>query len=131
MQAFDNSELEAYRAEAREKWGETEAYSQHEEKTATYTKETWSALSAEMDRILEAFAACLQAGNAPASPEAQQLVKALQSHITENYYQCTPEILAGLGQMYVADERFKKNIDKHAEGTAAFVCEAIQIYCKN
>jgi hypothetical protein len=36
----------------------------------------------------------------------------------------------GLGQMYVADERFKNNIDKHASGTAAFICEAIEVYCK-
>ena len=60
---------------------------------------------------------------------AQSLVKLLQNHITENYYLCTNEILACLGQMYVADERFKHNIDKHGEGTAAFICEAIKIYC--
>ena len=131
MTAFDNSEFEMRKAEAREKWGKTEAYRQHEEKTATYTKGDWSALSLQMDGILEAFAVCLQADNAPDSTEAQGLVRALQSHITENYYQCTPEILAGLGQMYVADERFRQNIDKHAEGNAAFICEAIQIYCKN
>jgi hypothetical protein len=57
-------------------------------------------------------------------------VKKLQSHITENYYTCTIEILSGLGQMYVADERFKNNIDKHADGTAAFISEAIAIYSK-
>ena len=50
-------------------------------------------------------------------------------YITENYYCCTKEILAGLGQMYVADERFKNNIDKHADGTAAFISEAIAVYC--
>ena len=66
----------------------------------------------------------------PDSEEVQNLVKMLQSHITENYYLCTNEILAGLGQMYVADERFKNNIDKHADGTAAFICEAIEVYCR-
>ena len=55
---------------------------------------------------------------------------ALQNHITENYYHCTREILFGLGQMYVADERFKNNIDKHADGTAAFIRDAITAYCK-
>ena len=73
---------------------------------------------------------CLKSGATPDSAEAQNLVKMLQSHISENYYLCTNEILAGLGQMYVADERFKNNIDKHADGTAAFICEAIGIYCK-
>jgi hypothetical protein len=53
----------------------------------------------------------------------------LQNHISENYYLCTNEILAGLGQMYVADERFKNNIDKRADGTAEFICEAIAAYC--
>ena len=57
----------------------------------------------------------------------QNLVKLLQDHITENYYNCTDEILAGLGQMYVADVRFKNNIDKHGDGTAEFIREAIQI----
>jgi metal-responsive CopG/Arc/MetJ family transcriptional regulator len=76
------------------------------------------------------FAMCMKRGETPNSMEAQDLVKRLQSHITENYYNCTNEILAGLGQMYVADERFKSNIDKHADGTAAFICDAIKIYCR-
>ncbi len=66
----------------------------------------------------------------PDSEEVQKLVKMLQSQITENYYLCTNEILAGLGQMYVADERFKNNIDKHADGTASFICEAITVYSR-
>ena len=69
-------------------------------------------------------------GEEPDSAEAQNLVKLLKSHITENYYLCTNEILAGLGQMYVADERFRNNIDKNADGTAAFICEAIEVYCR-
>ena len=62
------------------------------------------------------------------SAEAQALVAKLQAHITENYYTCTDELLAGLGRMYVADERFKKNIDKYGKGTAEFVAEAIAVY---
>ena len=58
----------------------------------------------------------------------QSLVQKLQNHITENYYTCTKGILSGLGQMYVADERFKSNIDKHADGTAEFISEAIAVY---
>jgi hypothetical protein len=64
------------------------------------------------------------------SAEAQALVTKLQAHITANYYTCTDEILAGLGKMYVADERFKKNIDKHCEGTAEFAADAIVVYCQ-
>ena len=59
------------------------------------------------------------------------LVAKLQIHITANYYTCTDEILAGLGQMYVVDERFKKNIDKYGEGTTEFATEGIRIYVEN
>jgi hypothetical protein len=58
-------------------------------------------------------------------------VKKLQDHITGNYYLCTNEILAGLGQMYVGDERFKANIDKNGDGTAEFVSQAIENHIKS
>lgn len=130
MSVFDNSEFEKYKAEAHEKWGETDAYKQHTEKTKDYSKQKWNNLADGMDRIMEEFAVCVRNKETPDSAEAQKLVKTLQNHITENYYNCTNEILAGLGQMYVADERFKNNIDKHAEGTAEFICEAIEAYCR-
>lgn len=130
MKAFDNSEFEKYQAEAKEKWGNTDAYKEHAEKTKNYSKDKWNNMAEEMNAIFAEFATCMKNGNAPDSEEAQNLVKMLQSHITENYYHCTNEILAGLGLMYVGDERFKNNIDKHAEGTAEFASEAIKVYCK-
>ena len=130
MKAFDNSEFEKHKAEAKEKWGKTDAYKEHAERTKNYSKQKWNDLADEMDHIMAEFARCMRKDESPASAEAQNLVKMLQTHITGNYYVCTNEILAGLGQMYVADERFKNNIDKHADGTAAFICEAIQIYCR-
>ena len=129
MKAFDNSEFEKHKAEAKEKWGKTDAYKEHEEKTRGYSKEKWNDLAQGMDAIMGEFAAAMKNGAKPDSDAAQVLVKKLQSHITENFYHCTNQILAGLGQMYVADERFKNNIDKHADGTAAFICEAIGVYC--
>ena len=83
-----------------------------------------------MMAIFAEFAACKESGASADSSEAQALVAKLQVHITENYYTCTDEILAGLGKMYVADERFKKNIDKYGEGTAEFASEAIEVYCR-
>lgn len=130
MTAFDNSEFENYKQEAKEKWGETTAYKEHAQKTKDYSKDKWNNLAGEMDGIFKEFAVCMNNGETPDSDEAQSLVKKLQSHITENYYHCTNEILAGLGQMYVADERFRNNIDKHALGTAEFVSRAIEVYCK-
>jgi len=134
MNAFDNKEYEAacteYKKEVKERWGKTEAYREHETKTAGYTKDTWNAVHAGLDAIFASFAACMKAGDDPTSENAHSLVKELQSYITEHYYTCTKEILAGLGQMYTADERFRKNIDSHAEGTAAFVSEAIAWHSK-
>ena len=130
MDAFDNSEFEKYKAEAQEKWGKTDAYKEHAEKTRNYSKQNWNDLAAGMDQIMAEFSLCMKNGEAPESVPAQELVKQLQSHITQNYYNCTNQILAGLGQMYVADERFRNNIDRHADGTAAFICQAIEIYCR-
>ena len=130
MSAFDNSEFEKHKAEAKEKWGKTDAYKEHTEKTKHYSKDKWNNLTEEMNDILAEFAACMKNGEEPDSTDAQTLVKMLQIHITENYYLCTNEILAGLGQMYVADERFRNNIDKHADGTTEFIREAIEAYCR-
>ena len=129
MTAFDNSEFEKYKAETQEKWGKTDAYKEHAQRTKNYSKQKWNDLAEGLDNIMAEFALCMRKGESPDSTEAQNLVKMLQNHITENYYHCTNEILAGLGQMYVADERFTNNIDKHADGTAAFICEAIVVYC--
>ena len=129
MKAFDNSEFEKYKAEAQEKWSNTDAYKEHAEKTKNYSKQKWNTLAEGMDHIMGEFAVCMKIGKMSDSEEAQSLVKMLKNHITENYYLCTNEILDGLGKMYVADERFKNNIDKHADGTAAFISEAIAVYC--
>ena len=130
MKAFDNSEFERYKSEAQERWGNTDAYKEHAQKTKNYGKDKWSSLVADMDIIFNEFALCMKNDDTADTEEAQRLVKKLQNHITENYYTCTNEILFGLGQMYVADERFKNNIDKHANGTAVYVSEAITCYCK-
>ncbi len=134
MKAFDNSEFEAqremYAKEAKKKWGSTAAYKESAEKTNGYTKEEWNRVSLGMDAIMAEFAECKNSGSAPSSREAQSLVKKWQNFITENCYTCTKEILSGLGEMYVADERFKANIDRHGEGTAEFMQAAIKEYCR-
>ena len=122
--------MKNYETEARERWGDTSAYREHEEKTKHYTKEKWAESNDGLMAIFAEFAARKQNGTEADSNEAQALVAELQAHITANYYTCTDEILAGLGKMYVADERFKKNIDKHGEGTAVFASAAIEVYCR-
>ena len=130
MKAFDGKEFEQHKSEVRERWGKTDAYKEHAERTRTYSKQKWNDLAEGMDSIMGEFGASMRNGEAPAASEVQSLVKKLQDHITDNYYHCTKEILAGLGRMYVADERFRSAIDNHGQGTAEFISEAIQIYCK-
>ena len=119
-----------YEKEALERWGDTSAYREHQGKTKNYTKEKWAEANDGMMAIFAEFAVCKQNGAEADSDEAQALVAKLQAHITENYYTCTDEILAGLGKMYIADERFKKNIDKYGEGTGEFASNAIEVYCR-
>ena len=119
-----------YETESRSRWGNTDAYREHEQKTKNYTKEKWAEANDGLMAIFGEFAACKESGASADSHDAQSLVAKLQAHITANYYTCTDEILAGLGKMYVADERFKKNIDKYGEGTAKFVSEAISLLFK-
>ena len=114
-----------YKTEARSRWSNTDAYREHEQKTKNYTKEKWAEANDGLMAIFAEFAACKDSGVSADSAEVQALVAKLQAHITANYYTCTDDILAGLGKMYVCDERFKKNIDKYGEGTAEFAAEAI------
>ena len=119
-----------YSKESLKRWGNTEAYREHEQKTKNYTKEKWAEANDGLMAIFAEFAVCKNSGESADSNEAQALVAKLQAHITENYYTCTDEILAGLGKMYIADERFKKNIDKYGEGTAEFASDSIEVYCR-
>lgn len=130
--AFNNTDYEQVRAqyaqEAKERWGDTAECRQSEAKTASMDRGDWQSADREAGAIFARFAACR--GQSPDSSEAQELVARWQAHITEHFYLCTNEILAGLGQMYTADERFRQNIDRHGEGTAQFMSDAIAAYCK-
>ena len=130
VNAFDNTDFENYKEEVKEKWGQTDAYNEYTEKTKGYSKEKFNSLTDRMNSLMQEFAGCMNSGFSVDSTDAQNLVKNLQSYITENFYTCTNEILYGLGLMYVADERFKNNIDKHSSGTAEFIRKAIEYYCR-
>ena len=123
MKAFNNSEFEKYKAEAKEKWGKTEAYQEYEKRNKG------DAAADGLMAVFSEFGALL--GADPAAEQVQAKVTKLQQFITDHYYTCTKQILQGLGQMYVADARFKENIDRAGgPGTAEFVRQAIEVYCK-
>ena len=134
--AFDKTKLEEYAKRAREEYSGTDAYKEYEVKSAGRTAETEAVLGEGLMAIFARFGKLLTDGTsaasegrtpaAPASPAAQALVRELQDYITEHFYTCTPEILAGLGKMYAADGEFRENIDRcGGDGTAVFVSKAI------
>ena len=119
-----------YESEARARWGNTDAYREHEQKTKNYTKEKWAEANDGLMAIFAEFAACNDSGASADSAETQALVSNLQAHITENYYTCTKEILRNLGLMYTAVGSMRDNIDKRGgAGTAELAARAIEIYC--
>jgi DNA-binding transcriptional MerR regulator len=120
---FDPAEHEA---EAEKRWGDTEAYAQWAQRTSGYTKQDWETIQAEAADIYAGFATLQGQGIAPNSPEAAAMVETHREHISRWFYDCSPEIHAGLGQMYVADQRFATNIDKSGEGLSAFLSAAIE-----
>lgn len=127
--AFDTTEIDSYSAQAKEKWGKTEAYKEFELKTAGQSKDQMRSTGNALMDIFAQFGAVRHLS--PASPEAQALVAKLQGFITEHYYTCTKQILQGLGQMYIAGDSMTENIDKAGgAGTARFAHDAIDVYCK-
>jgi len=130
---FDQEEIqklqEQYINEVKEKYGNTSAYEESLQKTSNYSNKDWKRVTKEIESLYMSFAENMDKD--VASKEIQDLVKQWQDHITKNFYNCTNEILKGLGQMYIMDERFTKNIDKYKPGLALFISHAIEYYCKD
>ena len=127
--AFDTTEMDKYAAEAKARWGKTEAYKEFEQKTAGQTPEQMKAAGDALMALFAQFGAIRH--TSPASGEAQALVAKLQGFITEHYYTCTKQILRGLGQMYIAGDSMTENIDNAGgKGTAEFAHQAIEVYCQ-
>ena len=126
--AFDKSKQSRYAAEAKAKWGNTDAYREYEKKTAGQTEAQQQSAGDGLMAIFTEIGA-LRLGD-PANPEAQALIEKLRQYITDHYYTCTPQILRGLGMMYAAGDEMNENIDKAGgAGTGEFSCRAIEIYC--
>ena len=127
---FDTSKIDEYSAQAKARWGATEAYREYEQKTKGQTKEQLQSTGGDLMDIFARMGTIRHMD--PASPEAQAMVKALQDFITAHYYTCTKQILQGLGMMYIAGDSMTENIDAAGgEGTADFAHRAIEIYCRD
>ncbi len=125
LEVFGDFDPAEHEEEARERWGETGAFQQSAKRTASYTKQDWIQIESEANAINQAMLALMDAGVAPTSSEAMELAEAHRSHISKWFYECSTEIHAGLGAMYVSDPRFTANIDKAGDGLAQFMSEAI------
>jgi len=126
--AFDSSKLDEYAKRAKEQWGNTPEFKEFEEKNKKRSKSEEESMMTDFMKLFEEFGAMKDQD--PASLEAQDQVKKLQSFITEHFYNCTNEILSGLGKMYAGGGEFTENINKvGGDGTAEFVFQAIKVYC--
>ncbi len=126
--AFNTKQIEEYTAQAKESWGDTDAFKEYEKKSKGRTAEDNVNMAKDMMKLFTEFGGMKDL--APESKTVQKQVKKLQDFISENYYTCTNEILAGLGKAYSAGGEMTENIDKAGgEGTGAFADKAIQIYC--
>ena len=125
---FDRKEMEKYKEEVAAKWGNTKAYREFQQKEAAREEGSSRRIAEELMAMFSELGGLKQLS--PDADEVQKKISALQKFITDNYYECTDEILSGLGQMYAEDERFRKNIDRAGgEGTAVFASRAIAVYC--
>jgi DNA-binding transcriptional MerR regulator len=111
--------------EVRARWGDTDAYRESARRTARYGTEDWARLSAESEQAEARLADLMVAGVPADDPAAMDAAEAHRLVIDRWFYPCSPEMHAGLGDMYVADERFAAHYDQRAPGLAAYVRDAI------
>jgi len=120
--AFDDD----YAAEAEQRWGETPAWAQSQQRTKGYTKEQWQQIKAETDIINSRFVDLLQAGAAPEGSQAMRVADDHRQHICRWFYDCSPQMHAGIAELYVTDDRFAKSYEDQAAGLARYVRDAVQ-----
>lgn len=129
FEVFDTNEIEQYKAEVKSKWGNSKAYQEYKQRVVSHSEHNDSKFVNEIMSLFTDLGAMKQLP--PTDKAVQEKIAALQAYINENFYTCSNDILKELSEMYVCDDRFKKNIDRFGgEGTAKFVREAIFVYCE-
>ncbi|MFJ5775105.1 MerR family transcriptional regulator [Streptomyces sp. NPDC093094] len=125
FEVFGDFDPDRYEGEVQERWGGTDAYRQSRQRAASYTKEDWLRIQREYDEITRRFVALREAGEPADSPAAMDAAEEHRLWISRSHYACGYEMHTCLGEMYVADERFTRNIDKAGQGLAAYLKDAI------
>jgi len=126
FEVFGDFDPAEYEDEVKERWGETDAYKESARRTAGYTKEDWQRYRDEAQAVSLEIAALMDEGVPASDPRAVAAVEQHRLLIDRWFYPCSRQMHAGLGRMYVADPRFKKNYEKVREGMAQYLCDAIE-----
>ena len=125
-QLFDGFDPKDYEAEARERWGGSDAYQEASRRTGSYDKKDWARIKAESSALMKKLADRLEEGRAADEPRVMDLAEEHRLQIDRWYYPCDHQMHAALAEMYVADERFSAFFEKHRQGLTAFVTAAIR-----
>jgi DNA-binding transcriptional MerR regulator len=126
FEVFGEHDPAQYETEVEERWGETDAYAQSKRKTVAYSKDDWVRIKTEGADIERRFAEALRSGVPADSEQAMDVAEEHRQQITRNFYDCPPEMHAGLGRMYVEDERFTAHYEQIAPGLAQYVSAAVR-----
>ena len=128
FEGFGDFDPKDYEDEARERWGETDAYEKSMRRTSTYASEDWRRITEESAAITAAFVVAMDRGLPAEDPEVQAVVERHREHMARYFYEPTLEMYDGLADMWVGDQRFTKNIDKAREGLAAYQRAAVKAW---
>ena len=129
MKGFKPEQIDDCAAQAKTLYGKTDAYREYTQKSAGRTADQERNLGSQ---VMDFF---VELGSLkhldPGSAEVQGWVKRLQAFFTAHYYNCTPQILRGLGETYAGGGSMTENIDSAGgKGTGEFARRAIEIYCE-
>lgn len=111
--------------EAKQRWGDTEAWKQSQRRTASCTKQDWLEIQAEVTAINTELAAAMRAGVPADDPRAMELAERHRQHICRWFYDCGYDMHRCLAQLYLADQRFARNYDDMAPGLAQYMHDAM------
>lgn len=111
--------------EARERWGDTEAWQQSAQRTGGFTSEDWTRVAEETAALDADLAEAMQRGVEPGSEEANTLAERHRASIGQ-HYDCTPSMHVVLARMYTEDPRFTAHYERRAEGLAVWLRAVIE-----
>lgn len=114
-----------YDTEAKQRWGDSEAYKISTARVANYTEADWDSQRAEQQATVDLFIDAMNAGLPADSDEATSAAEAHRLQIDKWFYPCSHEMQSNLAAMYIADERFAKFYNNQAAGLAQYVHDAI------